>query len=68
VREPRLEVIQERAQRAQVKDRETAPVLVEHARKDRERGSLGLAPRRGRQQQRVLAVEDRADRPLLHGS
>ena len=68
VREPRLEVVQQRAQRAQVKHGKTAPVLVEHAGKDREHRRLGLAPGCGRKQQRVLALEDRADRRLLHGS
>ena len=43
MREPRLEVVQQRPQRAEVEDGETAPVLVEHAGKDRQHRCLGLA-------------------------
>ena len=63
--QPGQQVVQQRLQRADVDDRQAGPALRVHGGQQREHRGLGLAARRGRQQQRVGAVEDRSGRLLL---
>ena len=63
--QPGQQVVQQRLQRADVNDRQARPPLRLHGRQQREHRRLGLAARRGREQQRVGAVEHRPDGLLL---
>ena len=63
--QPGQQVVQQRLQRADVDDRQAGPSLRVHGGQQREHRGLGLAARRGRQQQRVGPVEDRPGRLLL---
>src|SRR3954469_23168299 len=65
LREPRLQVVEQRAQRAKVEDRQAAPILIEHPRQHREESGLGLAARSRGEEKYVFAIKDRPDRLLL---
>ena len=63
--QPGQQVVQQRLQRADVDDRQAGPAPRVHGGQQREHRGLGLAARRGREQQRVGAVQDRPGRLLL---
>ena len=63
--QPRLQVVQQRLDRADVEHAQPAPPAVEHPRQQREHRRLRLAAGGRRQQQDVVAVEHRADGLLL---
>jgi hypothetical protein len=59
------EVVQQRPERTQIERAERLPALGGDAAQHREGGGLGLAPRCGREQKGVIAVEDRPDGSVL---
>lgn len=63
--QPGVQVVQQCPEGTHVDDRETGPLVPLHRVEQREAGSLRLAPGRGRQQDRVIAVNQRTHRLRL---
>ena len=64
--QPLLLVVEQRLDRADVKDRQPAPRPSQGLRDQREEGRLGLAPGGRGQDQQVGALQGRVDGQLLH--
>jgi hypothetical protein len=56
--EARMQIVQQRLQRAQIEDAQAFPVLTEHAGQHRKKRGFRFAPRRRSQQQDVPLSED----------
>ena len=63
--ESRFQVVQQRLDRAQVKQAEPVPVLAQHPRHRGKERRFGLASRRRRQHDHVLTAQDRLDHGFL---